>query len=128
MREQFSLEMMNEVFDNETGEDLFHVVDESPVSYYLTYIVPKSSPFIRVLNMAVFEAREFGFKTLAWKKYKNFLERSKVKRYRNLFLKKNSGEAITIGNMMNIFIFYGICCGVCCAIFVVEICFKRYSA
>lgn len=123
MREQFSLEMMNSVYDNETGEDIFHIVKESPISFYLTYIVPKSSPFISTLNRAVFESREFGFKTLALKKYNNFLQISKIKRYKNLVSKKTT--KINIGNMMNIFIFYAICCALSCTMFLAEICYKN---
>lgn len=124
MREQYSLEIMNRIYDNETGNDIFQTVKESPISFYLTYIVPKSSPFISTLNIAMLEAREYGFKTLALKKYNMFLEISKIKRYKR-FLKRTSAEAITIGNIRNIFIFYAVCCALCCAIFLAEICYKR---
>lgn len=111
---------MNENYDKQTGEDSFHLINESPVSFYLTYVVPKSSPFISVFNCAILEARDYGFSRLATKKTKTYEELSKMRRYKRL-MDSSGPKTLTLTHVRDIFIFYGICILICCITFLIEI-------
>lgn len=47
-------------YNNETGEDLITSVQESPFTFYKSFIAPKDSPFTDVFNKVVLEIYESG--------------------------------------------------------------------
>lgn len=121
VRDQYCTDIMNEHYDQTNGDDIFHIVNESPISFYLTYIVPKSSPFISTLNSALREAREMGFNSLATLKMNAHLELKRMKRYQKGFLSKKETQVITLAHFRNVFGFYAFCVFVCCVSFVIEL-------
>jgi len=60
VREHTAINLKMMFSDATTGDDIIHIVDETPISYYGTYIVPKSSPFIVSYNTVIQIAREAG--------------------------------------------------------------------
>ncbi|CRL07718.1 CLUMA_CG020672, isoform A [Clunio marinus] len=107
MREEFVKELLNVEINNATGEDFCHIVKESPISFFLTYIVPKTSPFIRRLNRAIAEAKEFGFIEIAKKKTDAILKQRQAKRLKVLLKAVQNHPPISIENLKNVLIFYG---------------------
>lgn len=126
MRNQYAVDLINDDF-NDDGESIYHIVNESPISYFLTYIVPKSSPFIVTLNQAILQAREFGFLNFVNMKIKNYLDLNRVKRYMKKSMKAQPSSAITMGNIRNVFIFYLACITICCLVFLAEVFHKKLS-
>ncbi|KAK9887161.1 hypothetical protein WA026_020612 [Henosepilachna vigintioctopunctata] len=47
-------------FTNDEGRPLLHVVEECPISYFITYIVPLGSPYIKRINELIMEFSEAG--------------------------------------------------------------------
>lgn len=127
MRSQYAVDLVNVDFNNATGESLYHIVNESPISFFTTYIVPKSSPFIVTLNRAILSAREFGFLSFVNMKIRSHLDISRMKRYMKKSLTFKSTSAITMGHMRHIFTFYLVCISICCFVFILEILHKRIS-
>lgn len=120
VRGETAIELTSNLYDSNTGDDLYHIVRESPVSYILTYIVPKSSPFISEFKRAIIDASEFGFVRLVTLKTNADIERKQAMR----LIRKHGREAqvISLGHLENIFNFYKICIAVCCFTFIAEIC------
>lgn len=125
MRGEHAIDINSYSYNNDTGEDLYKIVNESPISFHVTYIVPKSSPFISTFNRAIRESREFGFRTLATMKINADIERNMRKRWRRNFKRFRRVQVITLGNTRDVFAFYCVCIAICCIIFVVEINLKN---
>lgn len=114
---------MTKLYDNATGDDILHVVNEPPISFFITYIVPKSSPFIHTLNFAISQAKEFGFVKLALAQFKDFLEVKRMKRMMNISKTFEGPSSITMANIKDVFIFYIVCISACFIVFLIEVLF-----
>lgn len=123
MREEFASEIIDSVYDHETGADLLHIVKESPIFFFLTYIVPKSSPFITILNQAIMNAHEHGFSDLVENKLDAIYYLIRMKRYKE-GVKASKAQVITLAHMRHLLYFYGLLVFVCCATFFLEIIVK----
>lgn len=106
-------------YDNVTGEDIYWIVRESPISFFLTYIVPKSSPFIRPLNRAISDWKEYGFGKYVQLQISAEIEHQQAKR----LIRKQSREtqAISLCHLTNVFTFYIFCVIICCTTFLLEL-------
>lgn len=123
MREEYALECIESAYDHETGADLLHIVNESPILFFLTYIVPKSSPFITILNQAIMNAHEHGFSAQVGNKLDVIYYLIRMKRYKE-GVKASKAQVITLGHMRHLLYFYGLLVFVCCTIFFLEIIVK----
>lgn len=125
VRSEHALDINSYSYNNETGVDLYTVVNESPITFYLTYIVPKSSPFISTFNRAIRESGEFGFRSFVTMKINADIERNKRKRWRRNFQRFRRVQVITLSNTRDVFAFYCVCIAICCITFVIEINLKN---
>lgn len=122
VRDQYALDLMHESFNNSTGEDLLHIVKESPISFYLTFIARKSSPLLRTFNQAILAAKEFGFGRYITKQIHASNELKRIKRMKVVNLKRVScHQAITMGHIRNILLFYAFCIIISCLVFAMEL-------
>ncbi|CRL07721.1 CLUMA_CG020675, isoform A [Clunio marinus] len=131
MRGEFVKKFLKIEINNATGEDFCHIVKESPISFFLTYIVPKTSLFIRRLNRAIAEAKEFGFIEKAKNKADAILKQRQAKRLNILLKAVQNHPPISIENLKNVLIFYGSFIVISCGILFMEIflnCFKNRAA
>lgn len=123
MREEYALEAIDAEYDHETGDDLLHIVNESPVLFFLTYIVPKSSPFITILNQAIMNAHENGFSQLVEIKLDAIYYLIRMKRYKE-GMKASKAQVITLAHMRHLLYFYTTCVAFSCTTFFIEIIVK----
>lgn len=119
VREEYALEAIDSAYDHETGDDLLHIVNESPILFFLTYIVPRSSPFITILNQAILNAHEHGFSDLVENKLDAIYYLIRMKRYKE-GMKASKAQVITLGHMRHLLYFYATCVAFCCTTFFIE--------
>ena len=121
VRDIFAIENSLNFYDKMTGDDLIHIVKESPISFYATYNVPKSSPFIQKLNLAIVYAREFGIIECANSKMLHLLEMKRFERFKKIMKARKEEQPISVDHLKNVLKFFLICCCICCCTFLTEI-------
>lgn len=114
------MEAAAKIYDETTGDDIIHVIKESPISFLTSYIVPKTSPFIFKLNKALIYAREFGILERSNKKIEAFLQLQRVSRFKRITANRLKEPKIEIHHMKNVFLFYLTCILVCFLVFSIE--------
>lgn len=119
-REIFGVLSKVKYYDNETGEDTIHLVDESPIMFYATYIVPKSSPFISSYNTVIRWAIEAGLIDQIKKASLHKQELKRLERYRKGLMKDKKRQVIRLQHSTDLFLFWIICIILCCCAFLVE--------
>lgn len=104
-------------------------VKESPISVYTSYIVPKSSPIISILNEAVDRAVEFGFRKFIQLKVDADNERMLTRRSKTAFVAGTDSRVITLNLMRDIFALYAVGIGIATVAFIAEVAtahFRKY--
>lgn len=126
MRETFTMEAAAKFYDPKTGEDIIHVIKESPISFLTSYVVPKTSPFVSKLNKLIIYSRECGIFERTSQNLKNYLQMRRVKRFIDF---SSSGRVeekkITLVHMKNVFLYYLVCVSVCCVAFLYEVLYAK---
>jgi hypothetical protein len=120
-REYFGMSAKIRFYDRETGEDTIHIVDETPISFYGTYIVPKSSPFISIFNKVIHIAHEAGLIRHAIKSSFYTQELQKIDRIKKRFIQHKKLQVIKIYHLRDVSLFWIICVILCLIVFVIEI-------
>ena len=82
----FALEIKSNFYNKSTVEELVRVVKESPISFFISYIVHRSSPFLQQLNIAVIRAREFGMIEHANLKVSTLMKMRRIDRYKKAII------------------------------------------
>lgn len=120
-REYFGISAKIKYYDTETGEDTIHLVDEVPITFYGTYIVPKSSPFISKLNRVIHISREAGIIQHAIKS--SIFQQSllKIDRYRKGLIKSKKLQVIKIQHVTDLLMLWTVCIGFCFLAFLLEL-------
>jgi hypothetical protein len=121
VREIFALEAISSYYNKFTGEDLIHVVNESPISFYISFIVPRSSPFLQQLNIAITRSREFGFIEHANLKVSTLVEMRRIDRYKKVIITYEKNQKIAIEHLVDVFKFFLLCIVICVSTFFAEI-------
>jgi hypothetical protein len=125
VRDFFAMEASLDTYDESTGEDSLHIVKEAPISFFTSYNVPKTSPFIQKLNLAIIYAIEFGIVKSANVEMMNLLEMKRIARYNKIMKVKKEDQKITVDHLRNVFTFYFYCVVACCCTFLTEIFIHR---
>lgn len=120
-RESFGILTRIKYYDNETGEDTIHIVEESPIMFYATYVVPKSSPFISAYNIVIHFAREAGLIDHLIKAAFYRSELKRMDRYRKGLIKSKKRQVIRTQQLTDIFYFFLLCIILCSVVFILEI-------
>lgn len=113
VRHYFGFEARAKYYDLKTGEDTLHIVDESPITFYSTFIVPKKSPFITVFNSAIHLMRESGFLEHSIEIAVYEAELLRIERWKKGLIKDQKIHIITIQHIQHMFIFWASCLVVC---------------
>jgi hypothetical protein len=121
VRETFTMEAAGNFYDKHTGEDVIHIVKESPISFHISYVVPKTSPFISVLNKALINAREIGFFVRADRNIESYLKLKRINRFKNIRMFHERHQKISIFHLNEVFKFFLGCVLVCFVAFLAEI-------
>jgi hypothetical protein len=125
VRDFFAIEASLEAYDESTGEDLIHILKEAPISFFISYNVPKTSPFIQKLNLAIIYAIEFGIVKNAHVEMMDLLKMKRIARYNKIMKVKKEDQKITVDHLRNVFTFYFYCVVACCCTFLTEIFIPR---
>lgn len=120
-RENFGILTRIRYYDNATGEDTIHIVDESPIMFYATYVVPKSSPFTSAYNIVIHFAREAGLIDHLIKAAFYRSELKRMDRYRKGLIKSKKRQVIRTQQLTDIFYFFLICVILCSVVFMLEL-------
>lgn len=107
-------------FDENTGEDTIHVIKEIPISFIVSYVVPKTSPFISKLNRALIYATEFGIYERTRKKMNDYLQLVRIRRFKVLSSTTAENQKIKLHHLEHVFFFFWICISICCFTFLIE--------
>jgi hypothetical protein len=112
-------------YDNKTGEDTIHLVEEIPITFLGTYIVPKSSPFISKFNKVIHISREAGIIQHAIESslYRQSLK--KIERYRKGLIKSKKLQVIRFEHVSDLMVFWGVCVVLCFIVFSLEVFLRR---
>jgi hypothetical protein len=86
--------------------------------------VPKSSPFIAALNIAIIRAREFGFIEHANLKVSTLVEMKRINRYKKSFKPLEKNQKITLEHLVDVFKFFLACFVICFLTFLAEVSFN----
>lgn len=121
MRDIFAIEKSLNFYDKSTGDDLIHIIQESPISFFASYNVPKSSPFIAKLNLAIIYAREFGIVVRANSNMLHLLEMKRFERFKKIMKARKEEQPITVDHLRNVVKFFFFCVAICCCTFLTEI-------
>lgn len=88
-------------------------MEESPITFYSTFIVPKKSPFITVFNSAIHLIRESGFLEHSIKFALYEAEMLRIERWKKGLIKDQKLQIITVQHIKHVFIFWAACLLVC---------------
>lgn len=112
-------------YDPRTGDEVFHIVPESPVSFYLSSSVPKTSPYIDIFNENLLRISEAGLiqKALIDENIEIYLIYIKRTRKRHV-----SGELkpIRLENLKNVFKLYCLMISLTVIAFILEIVHHKF--
>lgn len=120
-REHFGRLVRIKFYDNQTGEDTIHLVEETPISFYTTFIVPKSSPFISAYNAVISQAHESGLINYLIKAAFYQAELKRIQRYRKGLIKNKKIQVIRAQQLTDLLYFFLICIIFCFIVFTLEI-------
>lgn len=93
-------------YDEKTGDDLIHVVKETPISFLTSYNVPKTSPFISTLNNLLIAVKEFGFFEKTNLNILNYLNLKRIQRFKKALKIRYDNRRITLVHLGNVFKFF----------------------
>ncbi|CAO1426657.1 unnamed protein product [Diamesa serratosioi] len=108
-------------YDHITGKDVIHIVDETPITFYSSFIVPKTSPFITVFNSVIYLIREAGFIEHSLKTNIYRIELQRIERYKKGLINHSTTHIISLQHISNLFIFWFICISCCLIVFIGEL-------
>ncbi|CAO1425338.1 unnamed protein product, partial [Diamesa tonsa] len=113
-RESFLIAARAKHYDHETGKDVIHMVDETPITFYSSFMVPKTSPFITVFNSAIYLIREAGFIEHSLKTNLYRIELQRLERYKKGLVINSKTKIIRLQHFSHLFYFWFICISICC--------------
>jgi hypothetical protein len=104
------------------------LVEEIPITFLATYIVPKSSPFISKFNKVIHISREAGIIKHAIESslYRQSLR--KIERYRKGLIKNKKLQVIRFEHISDLMVFWGVCVVLCFVVFSLEFFLKKMRA
>lgn len=107
-------------YDPITKKNLFTVVPECAFQFYLSFMVPKTSPFQHTFNRMVQRIVESGI--IQYQRSMIFTENKKIliKRARTGNLPNEDDKVIRLGHLDSVFFMYLVLSGLCLAVFVGE--------
>ncbi|XP_030751050.1 uncharacterized protein LOC115878646 [Sitophilus oryzae] len=88
--------LLRSKYVNKDGTPMLHLIPECPVYYYLSLIVPKSSPFLAEINLVITRLREGGF-NIKW--YNDFADALVYEKLINVSTKENHLKALNISDI-----------------------------
>lgn len=127
-RHYFLIEARAKYYNHETGEDTLHIVEETPITFYSTFIVPKKSPFITVFNSAIHLIRESGFLEYAIGMALYDAELLRIERWKKGLIKDQKLQIITLQHIKHMFLFWVACLVFCTIVFLGEIIVYKFNA
>ncbi|CAO1436671.1 unnamed protein product [Diamesa hyperborea] len=108
-RHYFLIQARAKYYDHETGEDTLHIVEETPITFYSTFIVPKKSPFIKIFNTAIHLIRESGILEKALENALYEAELLRIERFKKGLIKDRKLQIITLQHFKHMFMFWVAC-------------------
>lgn len=108
-------------YDQITKKNLFTVVPECAFQFYLSFMVPKTSPFQHTFNRMVQRIVESG--VIQYQRSLIFTENKKIliRRARTGNLPNEDDKVIRLAHLDSIFFMYLVLSGLCLVVFVVEL-------
>ena len=96
-------------------------MEETPITFYSTFIVPKKSPFITVFNSAIHLIRESGFLEHSIEIALYDAELLRIERWKKGLIKDQKLQIIKIQHIKYVFMFWAACLIVCTIVLFGEI-------
>lgn len=109
-------------FNNNTGDDILHVIPEPLISIYLAQTIPRTSPFIYTFNRKIHEIAQAGFLEYAGDQEDWITFKLMVQRYRNVTANTQLDEVpIKVENLYIPFMFLLYSWAMSAVIFLMEV-------
>jgi hypothetical protein len=112
--------VLNQFYDNSTGESLYEYVEETVFEFYISPCAPKNSPFIEVFNNWLMLFKEFGIYDYQLELATNDMKKLIIQRVKNGKLPKQQNKSITFHDLKSIFYLYFMLTIICGFIFIAE--------
>ena len=102
-------------------------MEEAPITFYSTFIVPKKSPFIKVFNAALHLIRESGLLEHALEDALYEAELLRIERFKKGLIKDQKLQIITLQHIKHMFMFWVVCLVVCTIVLFGEIIVFKFN-
>lgn len=108
--------------DGTSGEEIYHIIPEPALQYFIGFTVPKSSPFIQTFNSIIRDFYEFGFRQKSQMEYQNQVDVEKLNSVKLEKIAKDPNKVVmSLAHLQNVFILYILCTIACVIIFILEV-------
>lgn len=102
-------------------------MEETPITFYSTFIVPKKSPFIKIFNTAIHLIRESGILKKALENAVYEAELLRIERFKKGLIKDKKLQIITLQHFKHMFMFWVACLVVCTIVLFGEIIVFKFN-
>ena len=111
-----------DLVDNITGDPLLHVIPESPIAFYTSFLVPKTSPFIDRFNQIIQFIKQSGFNKYSEDQAKFNAKMYYIKRAKShQYTASNTATKISIFHLSSLFTVWAYSISVSFIVFLIEI-------